>query len=191
MSSQNSPETSPVACIFGSYSPRPGEPLYQLAYDIGYALARAGYVVCNGGYDGTMEASHRGAKDAGGRTIGITCSIFGKYRDKPLKANPFCDQETHYDNVMQRIDCMMQRSDVYVFLEGGTGTLSELGLVWEYVAKGLIEPRPIFIVGDFWRPMVERLIAARPASGRYVHLVETVEEILAVLRDYRPLRRPA
>jgi hypothetical protein len=177
----------PVVCLFGSYAPKPGEALYQTAYDIGHALATAGYCVANGGYDGTMEASHRGAKDAGGCTVGITCSIFGGYRETPLKANAYCDREIHFDNVMQRIDRMMQMSAAYIFLEGGTGTLSELGLTWEYVAKGLIKPRPIFIVGDFWRPMAQRLITARPKSGKHVHLVETASEIVAVLRKKAPV----
>jgi uncharacterized protein (TIGR00730 family) len=181
----------PVICIFGSYSPKAPDPLYQLAYDIGHALAKAGYCIANGGYDGTMEASHRGAKDAGGCTVGITCSIFGGYREVALKANAWCDQEIHYDNVMQRIDAMMRMSAGYVFLEGGTGTLSELGLVWEYVAKGLIEPRPIFIVGDFWRPMVERLIAARPKSGELVHLVHSAEQVVAHLAVAVPVLRPS
>jgi uncharacterized protein (TIGR00730 family) len=178
--------SEPVVCVFGSYAPRKGEPLYRLAYEIGHALAKAGYCVANGGYDGTMEASHRGAKEAGGRTVGITCSIFGGYRAVPLKANCYCDQEIHYDNVMQRIDRMMQMSAAYIFLEGGTGTLSELGLAWEYVAKGLIEPRPIFIVGEFWRPMAERLIAVRPKSGRHLHFVERADEIVSILRRNNP-----
>jgi uncharacterized protein (TIGR00730 family) len=181
-----SPNGQPVVCIFGSYSPRPGEPLYQLAYDLGHALARAGFCVANGGYDGTMEASHKGAKDAGGCTVGITCSIFGAYRSIPLKANAYCDHEIHFDNVLHRIARMMEMSSAYIFLEGGTGTLSELGLTWEYVAKGLLAPRPIFIVGDFWRPMVERLIAARPGSGRCVHLVESADQVVARLRAERP-----
>ena len=63
---------------------------------------------------------------------------------------------------MQRIDRIKQMSAAYIFLEGGTGTLSELGLVWEYVAKGLLEPRPIFIVGEFWRPLAARWFAVRP-----------------------------
>ena len=183
------PHGQRIICIFGSYQPAPGEPLYQTAYEIGHTLAREGYCVANGGYEGTMEASHRGAKEAGGCTVGITCSIFSKYREIPLKANPFCDQEIHYDNVMQRIDRMMQMSFAYIFLQGGTGTLSELGLTWEYVAKGLIEPRPIFIVGDFWRPLAERLIAARPRSGQWVHLVETADQIIDVLRRKVPPTR--
>ena len=47
----------PIICIFGSYSPKPGEPLYEQAYQIGHELAKAGFVVANGGYDGIMEAS--------------------------------------------------------------------------------------------------------------------------------------
>ena len=66
----------PGICIFGSYEPRAGEALYELAYDIGRGLAEAGYNVCNGGYNGTMEASAKGARDGGGSTIGVTCSIF-------------------------------------------------------------------------------------------------------------------
>jgi uncharacterized protein (TIGR00730 family) len=178
----------PIICIFGSYAPTDGQVLYQLAYEIGHALAAAGYCVANGGYDGTMEASHRGAKDAGGCTVGITCSIFGDYRGVKLKANRYCDREIHHEDVMSRIDAMMRMSAAYVFLEGGTGTLSELGVVWEYVAKGLIDPRPIFVVGEFWRPMVQRLIAVRPKSGRHIHLVETPEEIVSRLAELAPVQ---
>ncbi len=166
-----------IVCIFGSYSPKPGEPLFEQAYAIGHALARAGFTVCNGGYDGTMLASAKGAKDAGGSTIGVTCSIFGEYRAKPLKANPFIDREIHHDNVLTRIDTMIRMSHGFVVLEGGTGTLSEFGLLWEYVAKGLIEPRPIFVFGDFWKPVVERVVSVRPRHGRHVHCVETAEQV--------------
>ncbi|NLX14239.1 MAG: LOG family protein [Phycisphaerales bacterium] len=143
----------PIVCIFGSYSPKPGEPLFELAYAIGQALAKAGFTVCNGGYDGTMLASAQGAKEAGRATIGVTCSIFGGYRGQTLKANHFIDREIHHDNVLARIDAMIRMSRGYVVLEGGTGTLSEFGLLWEYVAKGLVEPGPSslsVISGNRW-----------------------------------------
>lgn len=176
------PAGRPIVTIFGSYSPRPGEPLYELAYAIGRALAAAGFVVCNGGYDGTMEASAKGAKEAGGATIGVTCSVFSDYRGRPLKANPWIDKEIHHDEVLRRIERMMHMSVAYVVLEGGTGTLSEFAIVWEYVCKGLIEPRPIFVVGDFWRPLVERVLSVRPRHGAPLRLVESPEEIVAGLR---------
>lgn len=177
----------PIVCIFGSYSPQPGEPLYEQAYRIGHALAKAGFVVANGGYDGIMEASAKGAKDAGGSTIGVTCAIFSDYRGQPLKANRYIDREILHDSVLRRIEQMVEMSAGYVILEGGTGTLSEFGIVWEYVAKKLIRPRPIFIVGDFWKPTVERVVSARPSHGKHVHCVNTPEEIIAIARAAIPL----
>jgi len=183
-----SPDSSPIICIFGSYSAKPGEPLYDQAYAIGYALASAGFTVANGGYNGTMAASAKGAKDAGGTTIGITCTIFSDYRGRPLKANPYIDREIPHDNVLARIDEMARMSAGYVVLDGGTGTLSEFGIVWEYVAKGLISPRPIFVVGDFWEPLIERILSHRPRHGRHLHRVRTADEIVAIAtREIRPL----
>jgi uncharacterized protein (TIGR00730 family) len=180
------PDGRPIICIFGSYSPKPGEPLYEQAYTIGRALAGAGFVVANGGYDGIMEASAKGAKDVGGSTIGVTCSIFSTSRGQPLKANPYIDREILHQTVFSRIGQMVEMSAGYVILEGGTGTLSEFGIVWEYVAKEMIRPRPIFVVGDFWRPMVERVISARPSHGKHVHIVQTPEEIVAIARAAIP-----
>lgn len=174
------PNDQPVMCLFGSYAPKAGDALYDLAYRIGHGLASAGFVVCNGGYDGTMEASAKGAKDAGGRTIGVTCSIFTKFRGKPLAANPYIDHEIAHDNVFNRIREMLQLGVGYVMLEGGTGTLSEFGIVWEFVAKRLITPRPIFVVGDFWKPMVDRILSVRPKHGKHIHFVHTPDEIVEI-----------
>ncbi len=181
--------SSPVISLFGNYAPVPGEPLYEQAYAIGYALGKAGYVVCNGGYDGTMEASAKGARAAGGQTIGVTCSVFSDYRGIPLKANRWIDREICQDTIFTRIQCMMDMSAGFVGLEGGTGTLTELAIVWEYVAKGLIAPRPIVIYGDFWLPLVDRLVSARPKSGRHIHRADTPEEVIRVFAGSVPQNR--
>jgi uncharacterized protein (TIGR00730 family) len=173
----------PIISIFGSYSPGPGEPLYEQAYRVGHALASAGYVVCNGGYDGTMEASAKGAKAAGGATIGVTCCVFNDYRGVPLKANRWIDREICAENIFSRIETMMRMSAGFVVLEGGTGTLSEFGIVWEYVCKGLIEPRPIFVLGNFWRPLVERIRSVRAKSCKHVYCVGEAEEIIRTARE--------
>ena len=89
---------------------------------------------------------------------------------------------------MQRIDKMMQMSAGYVFLEGGTGTLSELGLVWEYVAKGLIDPRPIFhrrrFLATDGRAAHRR--CARRAASTFTSL-KPREQIVAVLQKTVPV----
>lgn len=182
-------ESRPIISVFGSYSPKPGEPLYELAYAVGRELARAGYVVCNGGYDGTMEASAKGAREAGGATVGVTCSIFSDYRGLPLKANAWIDREICSDSLFARVSRMMEMSAGFVVLEGGTGTLAEFGIVWEYVCKKLMDPRPIFVVGDFWVPVVERIRSVRPKSCRHVYCVSSAEEIAAIAgQTIQPVR---
>jgi uncharacterized protein (TIGR00725 family) len=149
-------------------------------------LAQTGFVVCNGGYDGTMEAACKGAKDAGGRTIGVTCDIFDDYRGIPLKANPYVDREIRHANVFSRIEEMMRLGDAYVVLEGGTGTLSELAIVWEFVCKELIDRRPIVLVGEFWAPVVECIAKGRAKSAAYVTIARQPDDVVpAILANSR------
>lgn len=176
----------PIICIFGSYEPEPGEPLYELAYDIGRGLAAAGYDICNGGYNGTMLASAKGAKDGGGSTVGVTCSIFSDPQGHPLQVNRYIDKEIVSDNVLDRIRTMMDLSAGFVVLPGGTGTLSELAIVWEFVAKKMIEPRPIFVVGDLWKPTVEAIRSVRSKHTKCVHCVKSAEEVVQLARRAIP-----
>jgi len=177
-------DDQPIISIFGSYAPQNGEPLYEQAYSIGYALAAAGYVVCNGGYDGTMAASAKGAKDAGGSTIGVTCNVFSNYRGIPLQANQYIDREFSHEDLLSRIRQMMEMSAAYVILEGGTGTLSEFSIVWEYVCKKLITPRPIFVFGSFWNQLVDQLTSVRPQSGKHLHCVDSAEQIVQLAHQF-------
>jgi len=165
-----------VVTVFGSARPAPGEPEYVLAYDVGVALAGAGFIVCNGGYAGTMEASARGAKDAGGATMGIISDQF------PLrKANLWIDSVFTVDTMISRMLELVKRGDAYVVLKGGTGTLLELATVWEFMNKGLLKPKPTIVVGAFWESVVQTVTEELSAEGRheaarYVTVVGTAEE---------------
>ncbi len=64
--------TTFIITAFGSSRPQPGSQAYETAQALGAALAKSGFVVANGGYGGTMEATARGAREAGGTTIGVT-----------------------------------------------------------------------------------------------------------------------
>jgi uncharacterized protein (TIGR00730 family) len=108
--------------IFGSALPAPSSAAYREAQRLGRLLAEAGYSVCNGGYAGLMEASARGAREAGGHTIGITCSVW------PRPANPHIVEEVRTRNFPERLMTLIERGDAYIVLPGGTGTLAELAL---------------------------------------------------------------
>jgi uncharacterized protein (TIGR00730 family) len=140
-----------VITIFGSSRPTEGDEEYQLAYEVGKQLSLAGFSVCNGGFGGIMEASARGAKEAGGKTIGVTFNI------KRRAANSWIDENIHVPALIDRMMKLVELGDAYVVLKGGTGTLLELAAVWEFINKGLLAEKPIVIIGDFWSGVVETL----------------------------------
>ncbi len=142
---------SKVISVFGSSRPRAGEPEYREAWAVGHELARSGFVVCNGGYGGIMEASARGAKEAGGTTIGVTVETFTR------KANNWIDREICKPTLVQRVETLVDTADGFVVLKGGTGTLLELAYVWEFINKKLIPERPIIVCGGFWNGVVDTL----------------------------------
>lgn len=148
---------SKIITVFGSSRPRPGDQQYDEAHALGAALAEHGFVVCSGGYGGVMEAVSLGAKEAGGRTIGVTSHFFRS------RANPWIDKEISVPTWQERLFELIKRGHGYVTCPGGTGTLVELAVVWEMLNKGVMKRKPIAVFGDFWRPVIECVRAAELA----------------------------
>lgn len=150
------PSRSKIITLFGSYRPKPHSPEYRLAYQAGALLARHGFLLCNGGFGGTMEASAKGAKEAGGQTIGV---IFSK---KGMHANPYIDHVERKQSLLERLERLVTLADGYLVLKGGTGTLLEIALVLEYTHKRFLPPKPMVFLGPFWKKAIE---TAKSESG--------------------------
>jgi len=140
-----------TVCIFGSYKDLSKKEKAEIVR-LGKLLAENGATVISGGFGGTMEDISRGAKSAGGSTIGVTWYKW----EKPIynKANAFIDKEIVAETLFERIDIMLKKADAFIVLPGGTGTLLELSAVLEHLNKGLINPKPIIMLGDFWKPVL-------------------------------------
>ena len=149
-----------IITVFGSSRPREGDSEYEQARELGWALAAKGFTVCSGGYGGVMEAVSRGAKDAGGRTLAVTAEFFSG-----AQANRWVDEEVKVRTWQQRLFKLVRFGRGYVACKGGTGTLVELAVVWEMINKGVVRPRPFVILGDFWRPIVERVREVEAPAG--------------------------
>ena len=174
-------KTNSVVTIFGSSRPKPDDEEYRRAYFLGAELARAGLVVCNGGYAGIMEASARGAKEAGGTTIGVSFTALG-----PKQHNPWIDRVVQEDTLIHRAMRLVELGDAFVVLKGGTGTLLEFSLVWEHVNKGLLRDKPIILLGRFWNSVVDTLNNELAWEGleqctRFVQQVDTPEDAIKAL----------
>ncbi|TAK64985.1 MAG: LOG family protein [Bacteroidetes bacterium] len=166
--------------IFGSSQPKPTEPLYQEAYELGKQLALSGVTICNGGYGGTMEASAKGAVEADGKTTGVVCERFG------VAANPFIQEKIIVNTHSERLHKLIELGDAYIVLRGSTGTLVELALVWEYMNKSIMPEKPIIVLGDFWKPVIDTLknefvFEGKDFATKYVTLARTIEECMTLL----------
>jgi hypothetical protein len=165
-----------IVSVFGSNDPSEGDDAYESARAVGRELARLGYGIANGGYGGTMEASARGAKEAGGATIGVVCSVWSS------RANRYTDRTVRTSSLLERLERLIELgTGGYVVLPGATGTLVELASVWEMTAKGLLSRRPIVCMGGFWRPVVELMSGARPGCERCVAIAESAEKLAGYL----------
>eukprot|EP00741_Cyanophora_paradoxa_P025092 tig00000342_g24220.t1 len=178
--------------VFGSSSARPGEPLWDVAEDLGRQLALAGFKVINGGYTGTMEASSKGAREAGGRVEGVVVSSLFPSRSH---GNHYLTDITDTPSLVARLDKLTDRSDVFVVLPGQLGTAAELFLAWNLAwllplaatPEGATSPaagcrRPLVVCfRQPWQGVVEalgRALELRESVMRHVVFVDDAAEAL-------------
>jgi len=162
-----------IVTVFGSSRPREGDADYEEARTLGRALGKHGFAVCSGGYGGVMEAVSRGAKEAGGKTYGVTAEFF-----KAAKLNPWIDVEVRKKTWEERLFQLVRMARGFVACKGGTGTLVELAVVWEMLNKSVMTRKPFAVIGDFWLPILDRVREVElghpapwgEANGRLVHV---------------------
>lgn len=124
-----------------------------------------------------MEAAAKGANEAGGEVIGVTCSAF-----KNSIANEYVTREIVTKSLDERLDTLINLGQAYVVLSGGTGTLLELAKVWELKNKGFLQTnKPIILIGSFWKPLVELVAADDPDSRRYIQQADEPQQAVKLI----------
>jgi len=138
-----------IVSVFGSSRPRENDSDYIEGHHLGRALAQKGFAICTGAYGGTMEAVSRGAKEAGGKTYGVTAEFFSA-----AKANQWVDVEVRVKTWQERLFEIIRLGDGFVACKGGTGTLAELAVAWEMMNKSVMPPKPFVALCEFWTPIL-------------------------------------
>ena len=162
--------------VFGGSQPAEGSQAYITAYLLGKLLAEAGHIVLTGGYMGTMEAVSRGASEAGGHVIGVTCVEIERWRK--AGANPWVKEERKMETLRQRLDGLIDGCDAAIALPGGPGTLTEIALTWNLMIVDAIRRRPLILVGHGWQSMFDQ---AYTELGEY--FVERQRALLQFVPD--------
>ena len=172
--------------VFGSARFGEGHPHYQLARELGNALARAGYVVMTGGGPGIMEAANRGAREAGGLSLG--CNIRLPREQEP---NPYLDRFIEFEHFFIRKVMLVKYSSAFVVMPGGFGTLDEAFEVITLIQTGKLDRFPIISMGgDFWsqlygfarETMLKEGVISRD-EVEFIHDAQTVEEALRIITE--------
>jgi uncharacterized protein (TIGR00730 family) len=138
-----------IVTIFGGSKCGPQSEEYRNAEELGRRLAKAGFTICTGGYLGVMEAASRGARESGGRVFGI---VMNQFKGEP---NRFLTDKVATDHFYDRLQNLITRSVGFVALRGGMGTVTEVSLVWNKLQTRVLERRPLVLVGDCWKRVVE------------------------------------
>src|SRR5512138_506706 len=142
--------------VFGGSQPREGDTAYAEAMELGRLLAERGHTVLTGGYIGTMEAVSRGANEAGGHVIGVTCEDIEVWR--PTKANAWVLEEIRRKTLMERLHTLIHEADAALALPGGPGTLAEISVMWNLMIVESLHRRPLILIGDGWQSVFDQFI---------------------------------
>jgi uncharacterized protein (TIGR00730 family) len=153
--------------VFGGSKPMPGESAYQDALRLGKLLGHEGYTVLTGGYMGTMEAVSRGAAEAGGHVIGVTCDEIEAWR--PVAPNHWIMEEMRYPTLRQRLHALIEYCQAAIALPGGIGTLAEIAVMWSQMQTGVIKRCPLVLVGLGWKEMFQTFYVS---LGDYVAVTD-------------------
>lgn len=174
----------PCVTVFGSARFEEDHPHYKLGQEVSRRISKMGFTIMTGGGPGIMEAANRGAKDAGGKSVG--CNIQLPMEQEP---NPYVDKFVEFHYFFVRKVMLVKYSYAFIVLPGGFGTMDEVFETVTLVQTGKIQNFPIILMGvDYWTPMFdflkERLIAEGTISPEDIDLLiltDSPDEVVAEL----------
>jgi uncharacterized protein (TIGR00730 family) len=166
----------PCVTVFGSARFNEQHRYYAMAREVGGALARIGFTVMTGGGPGVMEGANRGAREAGGRSVG--CNVELPFEQEP---NPYLDRWVTCRYFFVRKVLLVKYSYAFIVLPGGFGTLDELTEALTLIQTRKILQFPIVLMGvDYWAPflaMVKTMVDAGTIAAADLDLMLVTDSV--------------
>jgi uncharacterized protein (TIGR00730 family) len=176
----------PCVTVFGSARFKEDHEYYKLARDIGAALVQQGFTVMTGGGPGVMEAANRGAKEAGGCSIG--CNIVLPFEQSP---NPYLDEMLEFRYFFVRKVMLIKYSYAFIACPGGVGTMDELFEALTLIQTKKIRDFPVVLMGQqYYAPLIEfmeKMVVAKTISPDDLKLflvTDSIDEAMAHIEKY-------
>jgi uncharacterized protein (TIGR00730 family) len=171
----------PCVTVFGSARFGESHPYYPIARDVGRRVSALGFTVMTGGGPGLMEAANRGAREAGGRSVG--CNI-----ELPLEQEPnrYLDYSVTCHYFFVRKVLLFKYSYAFVGLPGGLGTLDELCEALTLIQTGKIQNYPVVLIGtEYWAPflsLLREMVEERAIASADLDLLMVTDDLDAAVR---------
>lgn len=176
----------PAITVFGSARFHEGNPYYELARKMGTLLAYEGFTVMTGGGPGIMEAANRGAKEAGGKTVGCTMIL-----PKEQVPNRYLDHLVTFYYFFVRKVMLVKYSYAFIILPGGFGTLDEMNEAITLIQTGKLYDFPVILMGSkYWNDYyqwIHNVLIQSGAAGKgevsFLHLTDDPQEAIQIIRN--------
>ncbi|MFH1561516.1 MAG: LOG family protein [Patescibacteria group bacterium] len=178
--------TNKKVTIFGFSEAKLEDQEYQLALESAKLLAQNGFTIVNGGGPGIMRASTEGAKLAGGKTIGVTFDPKGMTFFEGQDSGNSTDEKIVTPDYFSRTMKLLELGDVYLFFNGGTGTVSEFGMAWGLARLFFGHHKPLILFGSWWHEVMEAFgenMHLRQQELLVYHIVDSPEEVMQKVLD--------
>jgi uncharacterized protein (TIGR00730 family) len=173
--------------FFGYSDTRPGEKLYNEAFSLAKILAQKGFVIVNGGGPGVMDASTKGASEAGGETLAVTFYPKNAPGFEGRYVGNVTTEEIKTGNYIERMFKLLEHGDIYIIFNGGTGTLSEFATAWCLARLYLGHHKPFILYGEFWQKIVgciSQNMILRGNELKIFKIAKTADEVLQAIGGF-------
>ena len=168
-------------CVFCSANEQIDPDFFSATEELGRWAAKNGHAIVYGGVNqGLMECLGRAAHKAGGRTIGVVPTIV----EKTGRVSDHVEIEIPCDNLSDRKQLMMDKSDVFIALPGGIGTLDEIFTVAASATIGYhAKPVVLYNLKGFWNPLIQLLDdlqdcgMVRGEWRQYIKVISKLEDL--------------
>jgi uncharacterized protein (TIGR00730 family) len=151
----------PGVTIFGSARVGENDPVYEQARDVASRLAAEGFAIVTGGGPGVMEAANRGAREAGGVSVGFNIEL-----PHEQHSNPYLDIDLTFNHFYARKTMFVKAAEGFVIFPGGFGTLDELFESLTLIQTGKVLHFPVVLYDTaYWRELLDWMRGPLLAEG--------------------------
>jgi hypothetical protein len=141
--------------FFGDANISETDETYKAAFDVAEVLAKAGYVIVDGGGPGVMQAATSGAVKGGGKTVSVTFDPVNAPGYEGKYIGNVTDTEVVTTNYIERMFKLIEYGDIFIIFKGGSGTISEFGAAWVLAKLYYGHHKPFILYGDFWAEIID------------------------------------